>query len=154
MGININYSGTVAAAKEAALYGFSAIAVSLDSRNPGHFDEAAGFVLKLAEKVGATGLPRGTFLNVNIPNRPLKEAAGIRISQQGLAFCADYFDVRTDPRNQTYYWQGCDTQRFEGDADVDGAALEGHYISITPIKCDMTDYGTLTTLKEWDLALE
>jgi len=150
VGININYSGTVAAAKEAALYGVAAMAVSMQGHQTNHYDDAALFILKLTEKVFAKALPPGTFLNVNLPNKTIKSTAGIRMSQQGLPLPFEYFDRRLDPRNRTYYWQGSETQQFEKNLDIDGTALEGDFITITPIKCDMTDYNVLEELKKWE----
>ena len=51
VGVNINYSGTVAAAKEATLYGILAMAVSIHSRDAKYYDEAAGFIRELAELI-------------------------------------------------------------------------------------------------------
>ena len=149
VGININYSGTVAAAKEAALLGMPAVAVSVDGKRTLHYGEAAVFVRKLSEKVHREGLPPGTFLNVNIPDMPLAETSGVRFIRQGLLNSAEYFERRVDPRNRTYYWQGCDMQRFDHHPQVDGNALGKNYITVTPIKCDMTDYHTLKTLCDW-----
>lgn len=149
VGVNINYSGTVAAAKEAALYGMLAIAVSIHGRQTDYYDQVARFIRELAERVYANGLPLGTFLNVNIPNRPLKEVAGIRISRLDMQFFPEYIEKRTDPRERTYYWQGCDSLPTGRSADIDGSALCENYISITPIKCDPTDYHTLADLKGW-----
>ena len=151
VGVNINYSGTVAAAKEATLYGIKAIAVSIHSREVQNYDEAAIFITQLAEDVHANGLPFGTFLNVNIPNRPFTEIAGIRISQLDMDFFPEYVDKRTDPRARTYYWQGCDSLPSGKSTDVDGSALCADYISITPIKCDQTDYRVLEDMKGWKL---
>jgi 5'-nucleotidase len=153
VGININYSGTVAAAKEAAIYGVAAVAVSLDGAAADHFEDAARFVRRLTEKVHCTGLPAGTFLNVNIPGLALAAAAGVRLSRQGLPAAADVFDKRVDPRNRTYYWQGRETQRFEASPDIDGTALSEKFISITPIKCDMTDYRVLDQLRRWKIGI-
>jgi 5'-nucleotidase len=153
VGVNVNYSGTVAAAKEAALYGILAIAVSIHSREIRSYDEAAGFIAKLAEDVHANGLPFGTFLNVNIPNRPLNEIAGIRISRLDMDFFPEYVERRTDPRARTYYWQGCDSLPSGKSTDIDGSALCADYISITPIKCDQTDYRMLEDLKKWKLQI-
>jgi 5'-nucleotidase len=61
--------------------------------------------------------------------------------------------MRVDPRNQAYYWQGCDTQEFDNHPDIDGKALEGNYISITSIKCDMTDYELIEKMREWKIDL-
>ena len=137
VGVNVNYSGTVAAAKEAALYG-----------------DTAAFVEELAETVFRRGLPRGTFLNVNVPNVPFADIAGTVVSRQSTGVLSDRFEKRTDPRNKAYYWSGADPQTFDDDPEIDGAALQGRRISITPIKCDMTDYESLEQLRHWRLRLQ
>ena len=151
VGVNINYSGTVAAAKEATLYGILAMAVSIHGREVQSYDEAAAFTKELAENVYAKGLPSGTFLNVNIPNRPLHGVAGIRISRLDMDFFPEFIDKRIDPRQQTYYWQGCDSLPASKATDIDGSALCQDYISITPIKCDPTDYHALEAMKRWEI---
>lgn len=153
VGININYSGTVAAAREASLNGIAAIAVSVQGRASLRNDEAAVFVEQLADQIEQKPLPAGTFLNVNIPDVPLKEMAGVRISRQGTVLFSEYFEKRKDPRNRAYFWQGCDMQPETGDPDIDGTALSRNLISVTPIKCDMTDYHILETLRRWKLPL-
>jgi len=105
----------------------------------------------LSETVYARGLPFGTFLNVNIPNRPLKDIAGVRISRQAVEILSEYVEKREDPRHRTYFWQGRDMQSFESDLQLDGAVLRDNYISITPVKCDMTDYRLLEDLQGWEL---
>jgi 5'-nucleotidase len=149
VGINVNYSGTVAAAKEAALLGLPAIAVSVQGRKVVNFEAAAAFTESLAEIVLKQGLPRGTFLNVNIPNVPFAEISGTVVSRQGTGRYVDRFEKRQDPRDRPYYWPGSDPQTFDEDPEVDGAALQGNFISITPIKCDMTDYDALERLRHW-----
>ena len=151
VGVNINYSGTVAAAKEATLYGILSIAVSIHSRDAQYYDEAAIFIEELAEQLFVNRLPFGTFLNVNIPNRPLREIAGIRISRLDLEFFPEFIDKRIDPRKRTYYWQGCDSLPAGKATDIDGSALCEDFISITPIKCDQTDYGVLEDMKGWEI---
>ena len=152
VGANLNYSGTVAAAKEAALCGTIGIAVSIKGSRIKCYDDAARFVARLGETVFKKGLPFGTFLNVNMPNLPLKAIAGVQISRQGVEILNEYVDKRMDPRNRSYYWQGRDMQSFGEDCRIDGAALNQNFISITPVKCDMTDYRTLEDLAEWDSA--
>lgn len=151
VGANLNYSGTVAAAKEAALCGTIGIAVSVEGPRTEHVDDAARFVAELGEMVVRKGLPFGTFLNVNMPNLPMKAIRGVQICRQGVAQSAEYVDQRVDPRNRTYYWQGKDMQSFGEDSRIDGAALNQKLISVTPVKCDMTDYGLLDELAGWDL---
>jgi 5'-nucleotidase len=150
VGVNINYSGTVAAAKEAALGGIPAVAASVETGAPYPYDTAAGFVARLVSVIGLRGLAPGTFLNVNFPNAAWQDIAGVRISRHGLSLFKEYMEKRIDPRQRAYYWQGADMQTFDDDPNVDGAALRHRFISITPIKCDMTDYGALNDLKQWD----
>lgn len=154
VGGNLNYSGTVAAAKEAAINGILALAVSVDGKNAEAFEGIADVVEKLARLMLRKGLPPGTFLNVNFPG-PLPEGnKGIMITRQGADLFCDYFVKRMDPRNQPYYWQGCDHLNADGRSDIDGCALGRQFISITPIQCDMTDYRVLEDLKGWKLADE
>ena len=154
VGVNVNYSGTVAAAKEAAVYGIPAIAVSVQGEKTNHYNDVAIFVEALIEKVIEKGLPFGTSLNVNIPNIPIKESAGIRWSRQGIELFSEYYDKRTNPRKHTYYWLGYDAEPVYHSAEVDGGAICENYISITPIKCDMTDYSIMEELKGWNLGIE
>jgi 5'-nucleotidase len=151
VGANLNYSGTVAAAKEATLCGTIGIAASVVGPSVEFYDDAAMFVARLSETVYRKGLPFGTFLNVNLPNLPLKEVAGVKISRQAVAVLSEYVEKRLDPRNRTYYWQGADRQSFGDDLQVDGVALARNFISVTPVKCDMTDYRAMENLAGWEL---
>jgi 5'-nucleotidase len=151
VGVNINYSGTVAAAKEAALYNVAAIAVSIQGCQAADYDHAAHFTAQLAENICKKGLPSGTFLNVNIPDIPMEKIEGVRISKQGTVIYSEYLEKRIDPRNGTYYWHGHDSNTSFKDPEIDGAALHDNFISITPIKCDMTDYEMLDELKRWNI---
>jgi 5'-nucleotidase len=151
VGVNLNYSGTVAAAKEATFYGIPALAVSIMGHRALHFADAARFIEKLSLKVIERGLARGTFLNVNLPDLPLSEIRGVRLSRQGSRIFSEYFEKRVDPRERIYYWQGCDGPPPYDRPDIDGAVIRDRYISITPIRCDMTDHQALEGLKAWGL---
>jgi len=151
VGVNINYSGTVAAAREAALYGIPALAVSVQGGETIRYDEIAGFMERLIEKVARQSLPFGTVLNVNFPNRPLKAIHGVRVSNQDITRLTETFIKRKDPRNRAYYWTGGESPATSDNPRSDGRALAHHYISITPLKCDMTDYSLLEELNTWDI---
>ena len=151
VGANLNYSGTVAAAKEAALCGSIGIAVSIEGQKADYYDDAARLIVELSETVYKKGLPFGTFLNVNIPNLSLNEISGVQISRQSVEMLSDTIEKRMDPRDRTNYWQGRDIQSFGDNPEIDGAALNRNFISITPVKCDMTDYEMLEHLKNWKL---
>ena len=153
VGININYSGTVAGAREAALSGIPAMAVSIEPPRALHMPDAARYAETIARQMLARGLARGTFLNVNFPDLPLKQIRGIRLSRQGIMSFAQHFDKRTDPRGRSYYWQACDRQTGYDQPDIDGCVIADGYISITPIRCDLTDHEALGDLAVWDLKL-
>jgi 5'-nucleotidase len=149
VGINLNYSGTVAAAKEAAQYGLTAMSVSIQKGNRQQYEPAAQLVAELVPLVHAKGLPAGTFLNINFPNLAAHQKQSIRLSRQSVELYPEYFDKRRDPRNGTYYWQGCESPTDYAASDVDGAVLKANQVSITPVRCDMTDYSTLEHMKSW-----
>ena len=151
VGINVNYSGTVAGAKEAAMAGIPAMAVSIMAPGNGHVADVARCATTISMQMMARGLPAGTFLNVNFPNLPMEQIRGIRWSRQGTRVFAQPFEKRKYPWDRTYYWPGCDRQVAYDQSDIDGAVIEDRFISITPIKCDMTDYDALRELTGWDL---
>ncbi|MCD6184520.1 MAG: 5'/3'-nucleotidase SurE [Deltaproteobacteria bacterium] len=151
VGININYSGTAAAAREAALLGIPAMAVSIRGFVTDYYADAAIFTEKLSERIMQHGLPRGTFLNVNIPDLPVDKTKGVIISKQGSSILDEYFDQRTDTRKQTYYWYGCTISAESEISDIDENAVLNNFISVTPVRCDMTDYSFLDDLKTWDI---
>ncbi len=150
-GVNINYSGTVAAAREAAFNGILSMAVSIfRTGNTIDFQGMSQFVIKLVNKIHDYGLPSGTFLNINDPNIPIDEVRGIKITRQASNNVSKHFDKRSDPKNRYYYWYG-NIDRVESEADTDVRALSQNYISITPIQCDITDYKTMAELESLQL---
>jgi 5'-nucleotidase len=151
VGVNLNYSGTVAAAKEATFYGIAALAVSVQVDKIPDYNLAADFIAHVVPMVSAKGLPPGIFLNINVPSSvPTGEPAEVRISRQGRTMYDEYFDKRQDPRNRIYYWQGSELEPRYRQSDSDGAVLQQKCISITPVRCDMTDYGALDEFRQWN----
>ena len=73
------------------------------------------------------------------------------VSRLDMDFFPEYIDKWMDPRDRIYYWQGCDSLPAGKSTDIDGSALCEDFISITPIKCDQTDYQVIENLKEWKL---
>jgi 5'-nucleotidase len=154
VGHDLTYSGTVAAAMEAVIFGVSAIAVSLDSidrPDPTVLHDAAAFVARLAQAVLLHGLPPNTLLNVNVPNRPASEIRGIELTRQGQRVYRDVLVERQDPRGRNYYWIGGDAPTGVPEPGTDIGALAAGRISITPIELDLTHYGLLEELYSWHL---
>lgn len=151
LGQDITYSGTVTAAMEATIFGLPAIAISLDSRSDPDFGAAAQFTAWLTPTVLAAGLPELTLLNVNMP---AGKAKGIEITRQGRRRYHDCLISRIDPTGRPYYWIGGD--RPTGDTEEVGTdvwAVAQGYISISPIRLDMTDHNLIPDIKAWGLAV-
>jgi 5'/3'-nucleotidase len=150
VGINLNYSGTVAAAKEAALNGLTALSVSIQGFEDLHYDDVAGRVAQWVTLFHSNEMPAGTFFNINFPNLPVDGIAGVQVTRQSIDPYPEYFEKRQDPRNRIYYWQGSESLPEYTHTDADGAVLANNRISITPVRCDMTDYTAIERLKMWD----
>jgi len=151
LGENVVYSGTVAAAMEAALHGVPSFAISLATRKYLDFSVAAAFAAQLATRVLAEGLPRGIMLNVNVPRG---EVRGVRITRQSQKISQNVVHEKQDPRGRPYYWLD-ETARLEtAEPDSDYAAIRAHEISITPLQVDRTDYASLQRLANWLPALQ
>jgi 5'-nucleotidase len=148
VGANIHYSGTVAAAKEAAMCGLPAIAASMEAP-AGAYASAAAFIVRLVEVVVGEGLPFGTIININFPRCDWDAIAGVRYSHQELIPIGQALVHRIDPHQRSYYWRGLDTQTIDNKNGSDISALKNNYISISPLKCDTTDYDLLSKLKYW-----
>ncbi|MDO4229697.1 MAG: 5'/3'-nucleotidase SurE [Capnocytophaga sp.] len=148
--INVIYSGTMSAAVEAGIEGVPAIGFSLlDYSWEANFDEARDFVKQIALNVLNNGLPKGVVLNVNIPSLKKHEIKGIRICRQAQARWIEEFDRRTSPQGRTYYWMTGKFVSEDTGEDTDEWALANGYISVVPIKFDLTAYSAIAELEKW-----
>ncbi len=148
LGDDATYSGTVAGALEATILGVPGLAFSLVSREQFDFTEAARFAVTAMRKVLTEGLPEGTLLNINIPRGEIK---GVRVTRQGIKNARPVISEHIDPRGKPYFWIG--EEYFGSQSADDGTdylAIEQSYISVTPLKSDMTDHSALTALDRWN----
>jgi 5'-nucleotidase len=150
LGDDIIYSGTVSAAFEGTLLGIPSFAISLVSRSHFKFDVAARFALRVARYIMRRGLPRNTFLNINVPNLDEKEIRSYRITQQGrLVHNGVGVVEKLDPRGRKYYWIGGGQMIFDKGRNTDVEAVSKSHISITPLNLDLTNYSSIRELKKW-----
>ena len=149
--INIIYSGTVSAAREAAIMDVPAVAISVTSHAVKDFSYAAKIAKMIAEKLFNKDLPKGTMLNVNVPDVPENEINGILITKQGKSKWDDIYEKRTDPFGRDYYWLTGNLTEADKDSDIDQVAVKNKYVSITPIHFDLTDYEIFKQMKSWGL---
>jgi len=148
LGDDITYSGTVSAAMEGTLLGIPSIAVSLASKKDFFFDTASFYALLLAKYVIKKSVPQGTLLNINVPNVPKDKIKGIKVTKQGKRVYGDPIVEKIDPRGRKYFWIGGDELRFLDIEDSDLVAVSQGYVSVTPIKLDLTDYRLLESLSK------
>jgi 5'-nucleotidase len=150
LGNDVLYSGTVAAAMEAALLGVNAIAVSLATPPPHEFAEAARFAAALARHVVAKPPPAPLLLNVNVPPGPIR---GYRFARLGRRTYGNEVVEKIDPRGRKYYWIG--GEGGPTNEDIPGsdcnAALRDGLVSVTPLHLDSTHDAVLSELRSWTL---
>lgn len=151
VGHDLTYSGTVAAAMEGVIWGITAIAVSLDSYELRDFDVAARFAARLARQVLQEDLGHPMLLNVNVPAHAAEEIKGVRITRLGQRIYRDALIVREDPRGRPYYWIGGEPPSGTPEEGTDIGALSQGYISVTPVRLDLTDHEGIRRLESWSL---
>ena len=151
VGDDIAYSGTVAGAREAAMLGVPSLAISLASKDEdADYGVAAKFAAEITEiVVTKKDWGRRTFLNVNVPSSKVK---GVRVTSQGRRDYWAKVEERVDPRSRVYYWIKQGFSRWEKNGMSDIHALRDHFISVTPLQFDFTNYNALDTVESWNLS--
>lgn len=152
LGYDVHYSGTVAAAREAAFAGVKAAALSLylHDRSPVRWDTAERAARLVLGEAFARGIPERTYLNVNIPNRSWDEVRGVRVVRMGQRLYNGHVDARQDPFGRPYFWIGGTHLSFDPNPETDGRACEEGWIVVTPMHVDVTEYALLDAMqKEW-----
>jgi 5'-nucleotidase len=159
LGDDINYSGTVSAAFEAALQGIPAIAVSTFASEKTDFFSAAQVTARLAQRVIDHGLPPDVVLNVNFPQ---KWNRSVRLTRQGRQATQGTVVQSRDPRGREYFWLHEKIARTKGDAGkssthtlmTDFAAVGAGYVSVSPLHLDRTAHAHVDRLTDWLDSLE
>jgi len=149
---NIIYSGTVSAAREAAILGHHGIAFSINSREAANIDTLAPICAKITKKFHETGIRDGLTINVNFPDIPASKIKGILLTRQGNSRFEDEYELRFDHiGRESHQLTGILADLDAHDAKTDHYALMNNYISVTPIKLDLTDYDYLHELEKNNL---
>lgn len=149
LGDDVLYSGTVAAAMEGRFLGLPAIAVSSTSFQPTHLEAAASAMLGIIRRLCDDPLPRDTILSVNVPDRPLSELKGFQATRLGNRHRAEGMLKTTDPRGRSIYWVGQAGPEQDAGPGTDFHAINHDYVSVTPIKIDLTRHEAVEHLQEW-----
>ncbi len=153
IGDDVTYSGTVTAAMEACIAEIPAIAFSLDSpeNHQGELDYRTTALVStiVVKEVIKNELPKGVFLNVNVPYCSYSELSGYMITRQGLRIYRDALDKRNDPRGKPYFWIGGKPPIGVLEEGTDYGAIKAGFVSITPLQLDLTAFSSLNSIKQW-----
>lgn len=148
-GINVLYSGTVAAAIEGAFFGITSFAVSLEYDEHAQFDRAAELALRVIEQTLERKSPEPQLYNLNIPTVALAQPTELRVVPMGVARYGERFEKRVDPRGRNYFWATSDPPPWPEDQESDITALAHGFVTLTPLHFDLTNQSTLAEMAEW-----
>jgi 5'-nucleotidase len=154
MGEDVLYSGTVAAAMEATVIGIPSVAISFTGDDYESLDAWQPVLEGLLEQIlSRESFPKQTLLNVNLPDLPPSDVAGVKITSLGQRQYSDSITKALDPKGREYFWIGGDISAWSGAEDADYRAVKAGYISVTPLHLDLTNYEILEEIRRWNLGL-
>ncbi len=148
-GINVLYSGTVAAAVEGAFFGMKSIAVSLEYSEHPDFEHAAELGVRVISQILEHDPKPGSLFNVNLPELADGEPVGVRVVPQGVVRYQEGFERRVDPRGRIYFWSKIDYVPRPHEGETDLTALGARHITITPLRFDLTDRVMIDQMTNW-----
>jgi 5'-nucleotidase len=149
-GINVLYSGTVAAAIEGAFFKITSIAVSLELAEHFDYPHAARHATRVIERLLARRPPAGSLFNVNLPAHSRGEPKGVRVVPMGVGRHGEGFERRKDPRGRTYYWMTYAPPFDLKGPETDVTSLNEGYITVTPLHFDLTRHDLIPEMRRWD----
>jgi 5'-nucleotidase len=149
MGDDVLYSGTVAAATEGRFLGYPAMAVSIDSHTPRHFETAARVAVRLVKHLCTQPLAADSILNVNVPDVPYDALKGIVATRLGHRHKAEPVVRDQDPRGRPIYWVGPAGAEQDAGPGTDFHALRNGFVSVTPLQVDLTRHQAVPVVAEW-----
>jgi 5'-nucleotidase len=149
MGDDTIYSGTVAAATEGFLLGIPSFAISLTSKDGRYYATAARVAAEMVERFRAHPIAQPVLLNVNVPDVPFEELAGIRITRLGRRHKAQPAVKSRDPRGNVVYWVGAAGNAQDAGEGTDFYAVAQDCVSVTPLQMDLTHFAQLDSVRAW-----
>jgi len=153
LGINVLYSGTVAAAVEGAFYGVPAVAASIEDSDSVDYAGAARIVRRLIDQLMVKPHGRPMLLNINVPDLSQGPPRGVKVVPQSMKGFREAWERRSDPRGRTYYWMIGDQEIEDAGLETDVSAMAERYVTVTPLGFDLTDHGRMDDVRQWNLGL-
>ena len=150
-GINVLYSGTVAAAIEGAFFRVTSIACSLEysKPTPPDFRRGAVYARQVIEQIVDRRPEAGSLFNINIPDLERHTPRGVRVVPQNLAAYVESYDRRTDPRGRVYFWSNPEFGCPDPHPDTDVTALAEGWVTVTPLQFNLTHEARLQEARGW-----
>ena len=152
-GINVLYSGTVAAAIEGAFFGITSVAVSLEYDEHAQFDTAATMATKVIEQILAQKSARPQLYNLNIPTPATQGASELRVVPMSVQRYGEHYVKRKDPRGRNYYWATGDPPPAPTEHETDLTALQKGFVTLTPLHFDLTSPDVVRQMENWTFSL-
>jgi len=149
LGDDTLYSGTVAAATEGRHLGLPAIAVSLCSKKEAYYETAAEVAVKIIKQLSSHPLPKDQIININVPDIPLAELKGIKVTRLGARHKADTMTKQIDPWGRSVFWYGSLGSESDAGEGTDFYAVNHGYAAVTPLKVDMTAHESIDAMSSW-----
>lgn len=157
LGNDVLYSGTVAAATAGCFLGLPSIAISLvktENSTCKYYETAVQIAHNIVRKLLHTPLEKNTILNINVPDLPYQQIKGYKITRLGSRHQTDSMIKITDPRGKDGYWIGLSGSAQDARAGTDFHAIQNGYVSITPLKMDVTHHEYIKNVQTWAETLE
>lgn len=149
LGDDALYSGTLAAAMEARHLENTPLSFSVVNWRPRYWPDATRVVRRILQQVDSLPMPRGTVLNINIPDLPEQDIRGFQVTRLGRRAPSQPMTRLEDPRGRTSYWIGTFGAPEDAAPGTDFAAIAAGYVSITPVHADLTNNSALSALTDW-----
>ena len=153
LGSDTMYSGTVSAAAEGAFEGKPAVAVSVNSHTPEHFEGC----LVLAEKILPFAMKtagKGQVISINTPDVPVGEIKGVVPAKLGEVKYDQWFKVIDENEDSVVYrYAGFPVESEGWDEETDALAIRRGYATIAMVHYDLNDYEGLEEIKKWGIKL-
>ncbi len=148
-GVSVYYSGTISAAREGLINHVPSVAVSLCSKTYADFSAALTITRKITDGYAAGLFARNVLLNVNVPPLVWADIRGVKITKQAASrFIEEFIHTKQHDGKRVYELAG-EIELYEQDGTSDEEAISDRFISITPLKLDLTDYEAMTALNQW-----
>lgn len=153
-GINVLYSGTVAAAIEGAFFRITSVAVSLEFDEQAQFDKAARLARNVIQQILQSKSSKPQLYNLNIPTAALTGKPDVRVVPMDVGLYGEQFEKRVDPWGRIYYWAAAYRPPSLAGPQTDLSALAQGHVALTPLDFNMTRQPVLDEMQAWQFQLD